>query len=155
MQARMKQNQLSPEEVENLLTKQWVGHLATQNSDGYPYVVPVHFVYAENEIFVHGLNRGQKLSNIETNGKVCFEVEDMDSLILDEKACDVNTKYSSVIAFGQAAMVEETSVKVEALNKIVAKYTPQLAGQEYPENMLKATGIIKITIESITGKFFG
>ncbi|WP_163709605.1 pyridoxamine 5'-phosphate oxidase family protein [Mangrovibacterium lignilyticum] len=155
MQARMKQNQLSPEAIEALMNKQEVGHLATQNIDGFPYVVPVHFVFTGSEIYIHGLNCGQKLANIQANAKVCFEVEEMDRLIMDEKACDVNTKYQSVIAFGHAAMIEKTPEKISALDKVVAKYTPQLAGQEYPENMLKATGIIKITIESITGKYFG
>jgi nitroimidazol reductase NimA-like FMN-containing flavoprotein (pyridoxamine 5'-phosphate oxidase superfamily) len=151
----MKQNQLPAEAVEALMTKQWVGHLATQNADGFPYVVPVHFVFAGKIIYIHGLNRGQKLANIRANDKVCFEVEEMDSLILDEKACDVNTKYQSVIAFGKAMMVEDPAEKADALDKIVGKYTPQLFGQEYPENMLKATGIIKIFVEHITGKYFG
>lgn len=155
MQARMKQNQLSAEAVEELMNKQPVGRLATQNADGFPYVVPVHFVRLANEIYIHGLNAGQKLANIRTNDKVCFEVDEMDSLILDEKACDVNTKYRSVIAFGRAALVEDAAGKIAALDKIVAKYTPQLAGQQYPENMLKGTGVIKITVESITGKYFG
>lgn len=155
MQARMKQNQLSAEAVEELMNKQLVGHLATQNADGFPYVVPVHFVSLANEIYIHGLNAGQKLANIRANDKVCFEVDEMDSLILDDKACDVNTKYRSVIAFGRATMVDDTAGKIAALDKIVAKYTPQLAGQSYPENMLKGTGVIRITVESITGKYFG
>lgn len=155
MQARMKQNQLSAEAVDQLMSKQAVGHLGTLNTDGFPYVVPVHFVKTGNEILIHGLNLGQKLANIKANGKVCFEVEEMAGLILDDKACDVNTKYQSVIAFGQAQLVEETAEKVAALDKIVAKYTPQLSGQQFPENMLKGTGVIKITIESITGKYFG
>lgn len=155
MQARMKQNQLSAEAVAELMNKQLVGHLATQNADGFPYVVPVHFVFAGNEIYIHGLNAGQKLANIRANDKVCFEVDEMDSLILDENACDVNTKYQSVVAFGKATLVDDVAGKIAALDKIVAKYTPQLAGQQYPENMLKGTGVIRITVESITGKYFG
>ncbi len=155
MQARMKQNQLSAEAVDQLMNKQAVGHLATLNEDGFPYVVPVHFVKAGNEIFIHGLNAGQKLANIKANAKVCFEVEEMEGLILDDKACDVNTKYQSVIAFGQAELVEDPVAKVESLDRIVAKYTPQLSGQQYPDNMLKGTGVIKISIERITGKYFG
>ena len=79
MQARMKQHQLSTEAVEALMNKQWVGHLATQNADGFPYVTPVHFVFNGTEILIHGLNRGQKIANIQANDKVCFEVEEMDS----------------------------------------------------------------------------
>ena len=154
MESRMKQHQLSGEEINNLLSVSKVGHLATNNSDGYPYVVPVHFVFNEECIYIHGLNRGHKLHNIQKNSKICFEVSQMEGLILDEKACDVNTQYQSVVIFGSAKMLDDTTHKIEALNLVVKKYTPELTGQEFPENMLKATGIIKIDIESMTGKFY-
>lgn len=154
MQNRMKEHQLTAEEIDTLLAKVKVGHLATINSDGFPYVVPVHFVYGAGVIYIHGLNRGTKLDNIKANAKICFETADMQGLILDDKACDVNTQYQSVVAFGTAGIVEDIAEKTEALNKVVGKYTPQLAGQQYPDNMLKATGIIKITIETVTGKYY-
>ncbi len=105
-------------------------------------------------VILHGLNRGQKLQNIKNNNKICFEVSNMEGLILDEKACDVNTKYQSIVIFGTAETLDSKEDKIKALNLIVNKYTPQLSGQEYPDNMLKATGILKISIDSITGKFF-
>ncbi len=154
MENRMKEHQLSAEEIDQLLTVSKVGHLGTQNADGFPYVVPVHFAYSPKCIYIHGLNRGQKLTNIQNNPKICLEVSQMEGLILDDKACDVNTKYQSVVIFGKAEMVEETEEQIEALNQVVGKYTPHLAGQQYPEEMLIATGIIKITIEKMTGKFY-
>ena len=78
----------------------------------------------------------------------------MEGLILDDKACDINTQYQSVVIFGSAGMIEDEKEKVKALNQIVKKYTPKLAGQQYPAEMLIATGIIKITIERIMGKFY-
>ncbi len=154
MENRMKQNQLTVEQINDLLASSKVGHLATNNGDGYPYVVPVHFAYNKDCIYVHGLNRGQKLQNIQNDGKICFEVSQMEGLILDDKACDVNTAYQSIVIFGSAAIVDDKDEKIEALNQVVSKYTPQLAGQEFPENMLKGTGIIKISIDTITGKFY-
>lgn len=154
MQARMKQHQLSETEISALLSKAQVGHIGTINSEGYPYVLPVHFVYYKGKIYIHGLIQGTKIENLIANPKVGFEVDIMEGLILDDKACDVNTKYQSVVIMGQAKMVHLVDKKIEILNQVVAKYTPQLAGQQYPENMLKGTGIIEITIDSITGKFY-
>ncbi len=154
MQNRMKEHPLSTEEIEKLLTDTPVGHLATHNADGYPYLVPVHFFYTDNVIYIHGLNRGTKLDNIKNNSKVCFETANMEGLILDDKACDVNTKYKSVIAFGNAEIIEDEQEIIKALNGVVGKYTPQLSGQTYPPEMLIATGIIKITIKDITGKYY-
>lgn len=154
MQARMKEHQLSVAEIEELLKSAQVGRLGTLNANGYPYVVPVHFYFDKDVIYIHGLNKGQKIENLKANAKVSFEVDQMDGLILNDKACDVNTKYKSVIAFGKAQMVEDAELKVQALHNIVNKYTPQLGKQEYPENMLKATGIIAVTMEECSGKFY-
>lgn len=154
MQNRMKEHPLTSEEIDALLATVKVGHLGTNNRDGYPYVLPVHFAYNKDCIYIHGLNCGQKLQNIKADSKICFEVAQMDGLIMDEKACDVNTKYQSVVILGSAQLVEDTAEKIEALNQVVKKYTPALAGQEYPEPMLIMTGIIKITIDKMTGKFY-
>lgn len=154
MNSRMKQHQLTTEEIENVLTVTKVGHIATNNSDGYPYVLPVHFSYHNKCIYIHGLNNGQKIKNIQDDSKVCFEVAAMEGLLLDEKACEVNTKYQSVVIFGVAELVNKKNDKIEALNMIVKKYTPHLEGQEYPDNMVKMTGIIKINVKSITGKYY-
>lgn len=151
MQGRMKKYQISFLEIEEILKEQKVGRLATINLNGYPYVTPVHFVYENNCIYIHGLSKGQKIDNIKNNSNVCFEIEEMLGLILDEKPCDVNTAYKSVIILGNAKLVEGEK-KVEALKAVVSKYTPHLANIPFSENMLKATSVIEIEIVEATGK---
>lgn len=147
----MKKYQISFLEIEEILKEQKVGRLATLNLNGYPYVTPVHFVYENNCIYIHGLSKGQKIDNIKNNSNVCFEIEEMLGLILDEKPCDVNTAYKSVIILGNAKLVEGEK-KVEALKAVVSKYTPHLANIPFSENMLKATSVIEIEIVEATGK---
>ena len=151
MQGRMKKYQISFPEVEEILKEQKVGRLATLNSNGYPYITPVHFIYENNRIYIHGLSKGQKIDNIKNNSNVCFETEEMLGLILYEKPCDVNTAYKSVIVLGKAKLIEGEK-KIEALKAVVSKYTPHLANISFPENMLKATGVIEIEIIEATGK---
>ncbi len=153
MQGRMKQHQLEIPEIETFLGEQKVGRLATLNADGAPYITPVHFVYIDNAIYIHGLCKGQKIDNIKRDAKVCFEADEMSGLILDEKPCDVNTAYRSVIISGTARLVEEDK-KITALKGIITKYTPHLSGIALPDNMLKATAVIEITIQQITGKYY-
>ena len=154
MQGRMKEHPLTTEEINALLDKAKVGHLGSLNADGTPYVTPVHFYYNDNTFYIHGLNQGQKIDNILRTPNVCFEVSEMLGLILDDAACDVNTSYNSVIAQGCATLVEDTDEKTDALQNIVGKYTPQLKGQVFPDKMLKATGVIKVTAKEITGKYY-
>lgn len=155
MQGRMKQHQLLKEEINEVLSCAQVGRIATQNENGYPYIVPVHFVHKDDKLYVHGLIKGQKISNLIRNNKVGFEVDEMGAIIPDfENACDTNTAYKSVIILGSAQMVDDPALKITILNSIVAKYTPQLSHLSFPEKMMRATGIIEIQIIECTGKYY-
>ena len=154
MQYRMKTHQLNEEQIKKILVKSQVGHIATINENGYPYVVPVHFVYFDDKIYIHGLPKGQKISNIKANKKVCFETYFMKGLILDESPWNVNTEYKSVVIIGKASVVEDHDLKEAALNKIVEKYTPNLTGIEFPDNVMRGTSVIEIITEECTGKYY-
>ena len=154
MQHRMKTHQLSEPEIKALFLEAQVGRLATLNADGFPYITPVHFVYRGGRIYIHGLIKGQKIDNIKNDPRVCFEIDRMDHLIPHELPCEVNTAYQSIIAFGTASMVENPEKKIEILNEVVGKYMPGLSGRPFPENMLKGTGIIEISISGVTGKYY-
>ena len=155
MQGRMKQHQLSKAEIDDVLEKGQVGSLGTNNENGYPYVVPVHYIIYDGKIYIHGLIKGQKISNLIQNDKVCFEVYEMLSIIPDNtNPCDTNTEFRSVIILGTAKMIEDQKEKEKILHIIVKKYTPQFSHLSFPDDMMKATGIIEIDPIEITGKFF-
>lgn len=155
MQARMKKYPLSESKVQHILESEQVGRLATVGENGCPYITPVHFVLMQGDIYIHGLSAGEKLRNIAANSLVGFEVEKMISIIHDEeKPCGTNTEYESVIIRGSASVVEDPDVKISVLDAIVKKYTPQHMGRTYPQNALKMTGVIKLEIQSCTGKYY-
>jgi len=154
MQDRMKYHQLHEEQIKEILLKAPVGNIATINENGYPYVVPVHFVYYEDKIYIHGLPVGQKICNILSNEKICFQIYDMKGLILDNSPCGINTEYESIVMTGTATVIEDHDLKKTVLNEIVNKYTPHLNGTVLPDNMVKGTGVIEITIRELTGKYY-
>lgn len=155
MQGRMKQHPLSKSEINEVLQHEQVGRIATHNENGYPYVVPVHYVVYEEKIYIHGLIKGQKISNLIRNNKVGFEVDEMGAIMPDyENPCDTNTAYRSVIILGTAKMIDDRELKENILHAVVKKYTPQLAHLSFPEKMMKATGIIEIDPVEITGKYY-
>lgn len=155
MQYRMKKFQLTSEQIDELLHRTDTGRFATINENGYPYVVSMHFVYYNDKIYMHGLPKGQKIDNVNRNSKVCFEVNELFGLLTDniENACDTEAEYNSVIIIGNASLIEDLDYKRKILNKIVEKYTPQFAGKELPDNMIKGTAIIEIDIVERTGKY--
>lgn len=154
MQGRMKQHQLTAGEIEQLLTDEAVGRLATINPDGSPYVVPVHFVYHNGEIYIHGLIRGQKIANIAADSRVCFEVDRMQGLVMADRPCDVNTAYQSVVVTGTASLISGEEDKRRILELIVKKYAPGLSGGEMPSRMVDGTSVIGIGIRECTGKYY-
>ena len=157
MQYRMKTHQLNQAQIDSLLDKAEVASLATTNSDGTPYVTPVHFLYHDGAVYVHGLPAGQKIENIKANPAVCMNVYKMKELLLDPlgKPCDTNTSYQSVIIKGKASFITDIEAKKSALQGIVKKYTPALAGNVLPDNMLKGTAVLEIKVEAATGKYYG
>ncbi len=157
MQHRMKTHPLTQEKIDNLLGAASTGSLATLNPDGSPYVTPVHFLYYGGAVYLHGLPLGRKVDNIKADPRVSMTVYEMEALLLDpeEKPCDTNTKYESVILAGKAIILEDIETKREILREIVKKYTPYLGSKELPENMVKGTAVIKIDIHDITGKYYG
>jgi nitroimidazol reductase NimA-like FMN-containing flavoprotein (pyridoxamine 5'-phosphate oxidase superfamily) len=152
----MKTHQLSKIQIQHLLERSQAGCLATLNPNGTPYITPIHFIYLENAIFAHGLPKGKKLDNIASNPQVGFCVYEVDKLLLDPegKPCDTNTKYESVIISGVAKPVDDIKEKGRILKEIVKKYTPQLAKNEIPDNMVKSTAVIRIDVTEITGKYY-
>lgn len=156
MQLRVKEHQLSQEEIESLLLECQTGMLATINQDGTPYCVPVHYVLFKNAIYIHGLPAGQKLNNLKADSNVCFNVYELQGFLLDpdEKPCDTNTAYRSVVIQGKAELLKDIDDKKTILAAIIRKYTPHLAEKEVPVKMLNGTAVIKISIVQQTGKYY-
>lgn len=156
MQHRMKTHPLTNEQAEALLERMPMGSLATLNSDGSPYVTPIHYIYDCECVYFHGLPKGQKLDNLKADPRVSMTVYEMEGLLLDPsgKPCDTNTKYQSIILSGVASLVEEMPQKKEILQKIVKKYTPHLSQAVLPDNMVKGTAVVQIKIQTITGKYY-
>lgn len=156
MQHRMKTHPLTEEQINRLLQRAQTGSLATLNPDGTPYITPIHFVYFDDAIFVHGLPKGQKLDNLAHDSRVGFSVYEMDKLLLDpnEQPCDTNTKYESVIISGTANLVDDIEKKRNVLKRIVEKYTPHLVKKEIPDNMVRGTAVIRIDVTDMSGKYY-
>lgn len=152
----MKTHQLSKEQMDTLLERCMTGSLATICEDNTPYIIPIHYVYMDGSIYFHGLGRGKKVDNILVCPNVCFNVYEMDGLMLPEngRPCSTNTKYQSVTVFGDAQIIENFDGKLVALTAIVKKYTPQLKG-EISLSAIEKTMVVKITVSKRTGKYYG
>lgn len=76
---RFKQ-QLSNDEALEILKNCKSGVLAVSGDDGYPYTVPLNFVYKDGKIYFHCAKNGHKLDAIKQNKKVSFCVIEKDEV---------------------------------------------------------------------------
>lgn len=152
----MKTHRMETERITALLSECQVGSLATVGENSFPYVTPVHFVYLNGNIYIHGLPKGQKIDNIRLNPAVSFNAYKMEGLLPDGEGnpCDTNTAYQSVIARGNAEIVCDTELKRRVLNAIVGKYTPQYSGHKLPDKMVNGTAVVEIAVAELTGKYW-
>ncbi len=140
---------MSREEINDFLAKQLYGRLGVY-VDGYPYIVPVNYVFKGGKIFIHSSLRGKKIRGIETNPKVCFEVDE-GNLKPASKICNFSMSYRSVIAYCKAKLVRDAAEKIKALKLLVDKYDQEKKALRALENLEKVL-IIELEIKSLTGR---
>ena len=121
------------------------------SNNGTPYVVPMNFGLGENCIYLHCAAEGQKLDIMRKNNKVCFEMDLIQEIKQGSEPCSWSCSYESVIGFGLASFVKELIEKRFALDRIMEHYNAR-APFYYPDDTLAKTIVIRITIESLTGK---
>lgn len=139
--------------IDGLLNSSHVGRLGTAGADGYPMIKPLNFVYFEGAVYFHSALEGEKIDHIRRDGRVCFEVDLPVAYARSEgNPCGTSCLYSSVIIRGRASLVETVEEKTAALRMLVKKYEPERDPVEFPENKLAITAVVRIDIESMTGK---
>lgn len=143
--------EISIEAAKQLLKENRRAALSVNGDNGYPYCVPINFYYeeAENAIYFHSSKVGHKIDSIKTDDKVCLTTWDDGTLVDGDWAYFV----SSCIVFGRASLIQDSSLALEKIQKLAAKYYP--TQEEIDEEIRKdfhAVQMVCIKIEHISGK---
>ncbi len=139
-------------EVEELLTNALVGRLGTC-SNNIPYITPVNYIYDSNKIYFHSAHEGRKIENIKHNQQVCFEIDQIISIIPGMRMpCGSTTEYKSVIVFGDVRVVVDIDEKTDALNKLIEKYAPEAPRLPDSSDAAERTNVLVIDVKEITAK---
>ena len=146
---RRKMQALTAEETAEILKRNTSGVLSLNGDDGYPYGVPLSYVYLDSKLYFHCAGAGHKLDSILKDDKVSFCVIDQDQVVGEE----YTTYFRSVIAFGRASVLEGAE-KLRPLVELCEKYYPGHLEQtrQKAEHALKNVSIVEVTIEHMTGK---
>ena len=133
---RRKDRQMNGEETAEILKNGEYGIFSSVGEDGYPYGVPVNYIFYNGRIYFHCAAKvGKKLDNLKFSDKACFTVVAQAEGLPQE----LSTRYQSALVFGRA---------------LCARFAP-----EYPEvmekslkNQLAVTDIVELIPEHMTGK---
>lgn len=120
----------------------------------YPYIVVMNYGYKPGTpafLYFHSAPKGKKIDIIRKNNKVCFEFDIDHELITEGLPCDFSMQYKSVVGYGKIYIVEDEEEKRSGLDIIMKHYTKE-KHFKYNETTLKRTTVLKIQIESVTGK---
>ena len=147
---RRKDKMKTYEEAVQILGECTNGVLSVTGDDGYPYGVPVSYIYHDGKIYFHCAGEGHKLDAIKADSRVSFTVVGADEIAPEE----FTTMYKSVIAFGKASIIDTDEEKMAALNLIREKYSGNFPkeGAAYIEKFWDKTTVVVIEIEHMTGK---
>lgn len=148
---RKKKNEISIEASKNLLHNARRGVLAVNGENGYPYAIPVNYLYDEENqrIYFHGSRVGYKVDAIKSCDKICFTVFGNETIKKEAWAPFLQ----SVVIFGRCRLIEDPSMAMELLKRFARKFYPN-------EHMIdeeisfsgKAVQMYEIEIEYLSGK---
>jgi nitroimidazol reductase NimA-like FMN-containing flavoprotein (pyridoxamine 5'-phosphate oxidase superfamily) len=121
--------------------------------DGAPYVTPTLHWRVGDRLYWHG-SAASRFLRASADMPVCLTVSLMDGFVLARSAFNHSVNYRSVMAFGTARLVEDTTEAAEALRDFTEGLFPgrwetlrPMTGQE-----LKATSVLWMEIEDAAVK---
>lgn len=150
-QVRKKANEISASLAKDLIKKSRRGILAVNGDDGYPYAIPINYLYEEEsqKIFFHGSKVGHKVDAIKKSDKVCFTVYGNEQIREETWA----PYLQSALVFGRCKLIEDEDRAMKVLKEFAMKYYPyESMAEEEMKKAAKATQMFEITIEHISGK---
>lgn len=150
-EVRRKKNEISIEAAKQLLEAERRGVLAVNGDEGYPYAIPVNYLYCrqEEKIYFHGSRTGHKVDSILKNDKVCFTVFGNETVKEEQWAPYVQ----SAVVFGRCRLIRAQNAAVELVKNLARKYFPEEAlVEEEAAAYGNAVQMFEIEIEHISGK---
>ena len=147
---RRKNQLLEHKEAIKILETSTSGALSLLGDNGYPYGVPLSFVYYDNKIYFHCAKEGHKLDAIKNCNKASFCIIEKDNVSPKE----FTTHFRSIIAFGKVRIIEDEIEMLKYIKILGKKYAPnddKGLEDEIKKDFLRMK-MIEFDIEHLTGK---
>ena len=150
---RKKMNAISLEAAKELLRDSRRGVLAVNGDDGYPYAIPVNYLFDEagEKIIFHGAKAGHKVDALRKCDKVCFTVYGNETI--KDREREWAPHLQSTVVFGRCHLIESREENLSLIKKMAMKSYPdeKTVDDEVADSGM-AVQMFVIEIEHISGK---
>lgn len=148
---RRKRQALPESECLEILRDGTSGVLALLGDGGYPYAVPLSYVYSDGKIYFHSARSGHKLDALRGCDRASFCVIGQD-LVVPER---YTTHFRSVIAFGRIREMKDEEESRPAIEALALKYAPEDSEERRAAAIERDWGavcMLELSIEHLSGK---
>lgn len=155
---RFKQ-ELDHEACLEIINRATSGVLSVLGDEGYPYGVPLGFVYVDGDgtpenigrFYFHCAKVGHKIDAVKNYDKACFTIIDRDDVVADE----FTTYFKSLIAFGRVKLLESRDEIMDAIQLLAKRYSPDESEESRNHEINRefdGLAMIEFDVEHMTGK---
>lgn len=141
------------ENVHAILDAGFLCHVAFQHQ-GQTMMIPTAYGRTEDNLYLHGSTKNFMLNQILDGQTICISVTHLDGIVLAKSLFHTSVNYRSIVLFGRAKLVEDENERINGM-KIITENIVKGRWDEVAlgdENQLKATMVIKFTIEKASAK---
>ena len=150
---------MSDDDARAYMREQCVAHVGTSDGSGWPYVVPLMYVYESgNLLYLHtGPHQGHFLANVGANPRICIQVNETGPMHRGQPSpCNSALVYRSVIAYGRVHVVEGDGLnqkKTWFFDRLLERLNEPMSAYEKPGYpMLDRIILFEVELEIVTGK---
>lgn len=150
---RKEREVIDPIELLGILDDCKICRIALKDEHGL-YIVPLNYGYDFQEdklvLYFHSAKTGRKLSAIQKDDQVAFEMDGQHRLIEAEQACAYGFAFDSIIGKGSALIVTDPDEKKNGLRLLMKHQT----GKDFTFGDKEVSGVTiwKIVVSEFTGK---
>lgn len=141
------------EVIYKILDEGFVCHVGF-TADGQTFVIPTMYARVGEAIYFHGSAASRTLRGVAAGLNVCVTVTLADGLVLARSVFNHSMNYRSVVALGNALIVDAPDEKLGALRAFTEKILPGRwnDARQPNEKELKATSILRLPLNEVSAK---
>jgi uncharacterized protein len=132
-------DKLTSKEAVEVLTQETLGRLGCI-AEGEPYVVPVHYFFDGENIYIHSLP-GKKITALRAQPRACLQVDDIQD----------SYHWRSVIAYGKYEEIGDERLRELALAELFRRLPHLTPVESKMTKGVNQTIVFRIRVDQLTG----